>query len=135
MRLLIRRRGRNGEAGFTLVEILASFLLISVMSLAIAKNTISALRAAKFTEVNHAASSLAISKVEELTAINTADLDETFSGTENEVSWSTLNITFTRQTTVTVNPDNSRLIEVEVTSNAALLPTTVTFDTTVVPWE
>ncbi|MDD2942497.1 MAG: prepilin-type N-terminal cleavage/methylation domain-containing protein [bacterium] len=124
------------ESGFSLVEVMASFLVIAVISMAIMKNTVTALSSAKLAEVNHAASSLAISKMEELSSVDTRVLDASYNGVELAVAWPDLNgITFERSTTVTVAADESRKVEVIVTSNSAKLPTSVMFDTTFVPWE
>jgi len=135
---LTRRRillQRNGESGFSLIEIMMSILILAVISLAVSSNLIAALRTAKFTQVNHAASSLAISKVEELAAIDTLNLDASYNATETSVAWPDFNINFTRTVVVTVNADESRTIDVTVVSNADKVPTTVEFTTTFAMWE
>ncbi|MCB0320753.1 MAG: hypothetical protein KDD60_07475, partial [Bdellovibrionales bacterium] len=96
------------EEGITLVEVLVSIVLIVIMAIAGISNLVVALRTSKLTEVNHAATSLAISKVEQLASIDVLDLDAGDGGTENSVTWSDFTFTFTRVTTVTVNADNSR---------------------------
>lgn len=125
----------GSQEGFSLIEVLVSMLLIVIMGLAVASNTAGALRVAKYTELNHAASSLAISKVEELAAIDAVDLNSSFDQIEEDVEWPELNITFTRTTTITVNADGSRRVDVNVTSNASTMPTSVDFATTFALWE
>lgn len=123
------------ESGFALVEVLVSILVMAIISLGVAKNLIGALSTAKFTEVNHAASSLAISKMEELASIDVSLLDTSYNGTESAVVWPGLSISFTRDTTVTVNADDSRRVDVVVTSNSNKVPTSVEFATTFASWE
>ena len=134
---MLRRaaRPRCMERGTTLIEVLVSLLIIAIMSLGVMKNSVVAMRASKLTELNHAASSLAISKIEELAAIDTQNLDATFSATETDVAWGGVETTFTRVTSVVVNANDSRDVSVTVSSNSSLLPTTVAFETTFVPWE
>ncbi len=125
----------NEEAGFALVEALVSILIMAVISLGIAQNLIGALRTAKFTEVNHAASSLAISKMEELAAIDVSALNASHSSSESSVTWPGLDISFSRDTTVVVNADESRTVDVTVTSNSSKVSTSVDFSTTFATWE
>jgi prepilin-type N-terminal cleavage/methylation domain-containing protein len=126
---------KSEEEGFALVEVLVSITILAIISLGVTKNLVAALRTAKFTELNHAASSLAISKVEELAAVDVNSLDSSYSGTESAVSWTGLNISFTRQTTVTVNADESRTVAVVVSSNNPRMTTSVDFSTTFANWE
>ncbi|MCB0360286.1 MAG: type II secretion system protein, partial [Bdellovibrionales bacterium] len=100
------------ERGTTLIEVLVSLLIIAIMSLGVMKNSVVAMRASKLTELNHAASSLAISKIEELAAIDTQNLDATFSATETDVAWGGVETTFTRVTSVVVNANDSRDVSV-----------------------
>lgn len=123
------------DAGFALLELLAGILLISVLSMAVAMNTMMALKVAKFTEANHAASSLAISKIEELAAVDTVNLDSSYDQTESSLTWGNTNMTFSRSVTVTVNADDSRTVDVTVASVNMVIPTTVNFSTTFALWE
>ena len=126
---------RDGESGFTLIEVLVSMLILSVMSLGVAMNTLGALRTAKFTEINHAASTLAISKMEEFAAMNVSALSSSLDATETAVTWSDFQTTFTRTSIITENADDSRTVNVTVSSNNPKLATTVEFETTFVDWE
>ena len=125
----------DAEGGFALLEALVSIGLISIFSVAVVGNLLVALRTAKITEANHAASSLASSKMEELASTDPSNLDAADSGTENDVTWGDWGFTFTRTTTVTVNADSSRSATVNVSSNSSVVPTNVTFETTFVLWE
>ena len=125
----------NGEEGMVLLEVLAAVLLLSVISLSVAINSLNAMRTAKFTEHNHAASSLAISKMEELASIDVSNLTAANSSTESSVTFGSLNTQFSRVATVTVNADNSRSITVEVSTVDAPIPTTVSFTTSFAEWE
>ena len=131
-----RRAGEaDGQEGITLMEVLVAIVLLGLMAGAAISNLIVALKTAQLTEVNFAANSLAISKVEELAAIDVDILDSSYNSTESSVSWGDLNISFTRTTTVTVNADSSRTINVEVSSVGSNVPTTVDFTTTFALWE
>ena len=110
-------------------------IILSIVGLSVTMNTMGSLQYAKFTEANHVASSLAISKMEELAAIDAADLDSSDNLTESSVSWPGFNFTFTRTTTITINSDSSRTVDIVVASNDAPLPTTVNFSTTFALWE
>lgn len=125
--------GIKGQEGYTLIELLVGMLLIAIISMAVMRNTTGALWASKLTEVNHIASSLAISKAEELAAQEAQNIAATAT-TETNLTHAGSNITFTRTTTVTVNADNSRDIVIVVSSENPNVPTTVTFQTTFVPW-
>lgn len=123
------------DEGVTLMEVLVAITLVAIMAAAGISNLMVALRTAKHTEVNYAANTLAISKVEELAAVDVSALDSSYNGTESSVSWNDLNITFTRVTTVTVNADSSRTLSVDVSSNSDSVPTSVNFTTTFALWE
>lgn len=124
------------ELGFSLIEVLAAMLIISVISIGVHTSTVGALYTAKKTEINHAATSLVISKVEELSAIETKDLTAADGGTESNVAWPAYtNLDFTRVTTIVVNADQSRTVTVSVSSNSTYIPTTVEFTTTFAVWE
>jgi type II secretion system protein I len=126
---------RNKQKGFSLVEVLVSMAILAIMSLAVMKNSTGALRFSKFIESNHVASTLAISKMEEFAAINAVNLTSSLNETEDEVEWPGHNITFTRTSTIVVNSDNSRTVNIVVTSNHGILPTSVTFANTFALWE
>lgn len=121
----------SDESGFGMIEALASLFMIAVVSAALVSGLQVALRTAKFTEVHHAASSLAASKIELLAAKDVANLTSGDGGTEASVTWPGFNnLTFTRTTTVTVNADSSRTIQVSVVPNDSNLTMNVQFDTT-----
>lgn len=134
-RIGMLKKLRGSEGGFAILEILACMLLVAILSLAVGQNTVMALKVAKFTEANHAASSLAISKIEELAAIDTLNLDSSYNSTETSLAWESTNLTFTRTVTVTTNADDSRTVRVVVTSNNSTIPTTVDFSTSFALWE
>ncbi len=117
------------------MEVMVGMSIAAILSLAIANNTITSLRTAHRTEAHHAASRLASDKLEELAAIDSIVLDDTYDLTENSVSYPGINATFTRVTDVTINADDTRSISVTVTSNNALLSAEVEFETTFALWE
>jgi|GEM_PF-2595180 len=130
-----KRTASQAESGLSLMEILVAIVLLGIMASAGISNLIVALRTAKYTEVNFAANSLAISKVEEISAIDVSALNASYNETEPDVPWSDLNLTFTRTTTISVNDDDSRTIDVSVVSNSPDVTTDVSFSTTLALWE
>jgi prepilin-type N-terminal cleavage/methylation domain-containing protein len=125
----------RSQAGVGLIEVLVALVLIGIMSLGIAANTIGAIQIAKKTETNYAASNLALSKVEQLSAFRVADLTSANSSVEDNISVPGMNTKFKCTTTVTVNSDQSRTIHVKVESVNAKIPTRVNFETTFSIWQ
>lgn len=117
------------------MEVLVAIVLLAIMAAAGISNLIVALKTAKYTEVNFAANSLAISKVEEISAIDVGSLDASYNEVESEVIWSDLALTFTRTTTIQINGDDSRTVDVSVVSNSPDVVTNVNFSTTLALWE
>ena len=123
------------EKGFSIIEILVSLLIAGVMSMGIVRSVSTALKTSKITEYNHIANSLAATKIEELATIPVPDLDSSYNATETNVAWPNFNGNFTRQTTVVVNADESRLITVRVTSNSDYAPTNLELKTIFSKWK
>lgn len=125
----------DGEAGMTILSVLVAVVILAVVSLALSRNTMASLRIMRLTEINNAASNLAVSKIEELAARDASDIDSSLSEAETSVNYPGMNVTFSRTTTVVVNADNTRTINVEVRSNHEGLPTSVSFSTGLSVWE
>lgn len=126
---------RRGECGISLVETLVSLLLTMIASLALVNSFVTSMRVAKLTEVHYAASTLAASRIEEMAAIDVSSLSSSNNSSEPILVYPGMNISFSRQTTITINADNSRTVAVQVSSNSEVLPTTVSFGTTLARWE
>ena len=126
---------RNSEAGVGLMEILVAIILLSVVALGMTLNLSTSLRIGKITEAHFAASTLASGHLEELSAVDTANLDASYNEVDTVVTFPNLAFDFYRTTTVVINADNSRTVSVSVNSGNAALPTTVTFSTTLALWE
>ncbi len=125
----------QSERGFSIIEILVSLLIAGVMSMGIVRSVSTALQTSKITEFNHIANSLASTKIEELATIPVPDLDSSFNATETNVSWPHFGCSFTRQTTVVVNADESRSVTVNVTSNSDYAPTNLELKTIFSKWK
>jgi prepilin-type N-terminal cleavage/methylation domain-containing protein len=123
----------SSEQGMTLIEVLVAILLIGIVSMAVAVNTINALSVAKKTHINYLASNLALSKVEQLAAYEASQLSA-LSTTETHLTTAGTDLTFKRTTTIVKNSDNSRTITVRVDSESAAVPTHVTFTSTLSVW-
>lgn len=117
------------------MEVLVAIIVLAIMAAAGISNLIIALKTAKYTEVNFAANSLAISKVEEIAAIDVGNLNSNYNEVEPAVTWPDLALTFTRTTTININGDDSRTVDVSVMSNSPAVATNVTFSTTLAVWE
>lgn len=129
------RKILKSEKGLSLIELLVSIVLAGILGVGITQSTVISMRTVRHSELNHIASSLATSKMEELAAVNVSNVDASDGGTESSISWPGLGITFKRVTTVTVNPDNSRTVNVRVESNSTHIPTEVEFNNTFTLWE
>ncbi len=124
----------KSEVGISMLEVLVSILLLGIMSTGVSKSVVMALKTSTYTEYNHIATSLAVSKMEELASINVTSIGALHS-VEDEVAWPSFNSTFERETVIVINPDESRTITVTVTSNNSYAPTSVQFTNRFAKWE
>lgn len=129
------RRERAGQAGLSLLEVLAAIIFTGIVSMAIQSSVVLALRTEKTTEVHFAASVLASDRMEQLLAIDAIDLDNSYDEVDTAVQWGDLNMDFLRTTTVTINADDSRTVEVNVVSGNNAFPVEVEFSSTMALWE
>lgn len=128
-------RANPRDAGMSLIEVLVAITLLSLSGLAISNSAIHAFQSLKFVELNHVANILAISKMEEIAARDTVEIDTSLNGIESSVEWADLEITFSRSTDVTVNADGSRSVVISVSTNDQVYATTVRFQNTFALWE
>lgn len=106
----------TNEKGFSLIEVLVGFSILSVVALNITYSSILSYKITKRNIRNSIASQLAHERMEDLAAVSPANLGDTYDETESDLEVE--NISFTRVTEVTVNADNSRSVTVTVTANA-----------------
>lgn len=125
----------HNEAAMTLIEVLVALTVVSIIAIGINLSAISSLRIAKKTEVNYMASNLALSKVEDLAAVDPSELDDTYDTTETGLGVTGMDFTFRRVTDITVNGDDSRTVTVLVTSENSAIPTQSDFTTRFSLWE
>ena len=125
----------QSELGVSMLEILVIIILLTITAAGITTGVRTSLMTTKLTEYNHIASSLAVSKMEELASVNVSFLDNSYNANETAVTWPGSNETFTRVTSVVVNADDSRTLTVQVTANNEKLGTTVEFSNTLALWE
>lgn len=125
----------KSQRGFGLIEVLVAFLLFSIISLSATKSAIYSIRYQKNAEVGNIARNLAVTKAEQLAGISLDELDSTYGGTESELTTEGSDILFTRVTTVTVNADGSRSIDITVSSDHSALLNPVSYSTRFAPWE
>lgn len=125
----------RSERGTGIMEILVSMVLLAIAGMGVTMSMSTAMKTAKYTEYNHIASSLAVSKLELLAAVNVNFLTTAQAGTESAVAWPNSSVTFRRVTTVVVNADNSRSVTVSVSPNDANYAMTVSFSNQYALWE
>lgn len=123
------------QRGFGLIEVLVAFLLFSIISLSATRSAIYSIRFQKNAEVGNIARNLAVTKAEQLAGISLDELDNTYGGTESDLTTEGSEMTFIRVTTVTVNGDGSRSIEITVSSDNPALLNPVSYSTRFAPWE
>ena len=129
------REIQRQEEGVTLIEVLVSLTLVAIAASGVYSGISTSLKVTKMTEVHYLASTIAISRIEELSSIDVTDLDNSYNETDTNVSWTGVNLTFLRDTTVVTNADDSRTITVNVTTDNDALPANVSFSTTFALWE
>lgn len=125
----------HSERGITMIEVLVSIVLTAIASLGITSSLRVSMHVAKLTEVHQAASSIAGSRMEALSAIDFIELDSSYNESNVIVTVPGLAINFQRSTTISINPDQSRRVEITVNSTNALLPSAVNFTSTFALWE
>jgi Tfp pilus assembly protein PilV len=125
----------KSESGMGIIEIMFSVILISITAGAIMSHSLMSLKISKHLELNHAAHSLALSKVELLHAQNTSDLDSSDNETETGLTTAGVTFTFSRTTTITVNSDNSRTVTINVATENSPVPASSTYSVSWAIWE
>ncbi len=103
------------DAGFSLLEVLVAMMLLAVIGLAVAYNTVRSYSLMKRGLRHSYATQLALDKLEELEAISPINLTSANNSTESAVSIN--NVFFTRTVSITVNADSSRTVIVTVMPN------------------
>ena len=126
----------KGEAGFSLIELLVAISVLAIISVSVVQSATLALRFQKHTELGNLATNLAVTQMEILAGANPDDLPgSSYVGTESNLTVPGHTITFTRDTSVTTNADDSLTITVTVSSNSSNLLAPVTYTTRFAPWE
>lgn len=123
--------GRNREAGFTLIEVLAALTILSIVSLSLFRNVATSYQVMRRNERNSVAQQLAFEKMEELAAVRPLNLSSANNVTETV---SRNYITFTRTAAIVVNADKSRTVTVTVTNKKPALGGSATVTNTFVSW-
>ena len=125
---------RQGEQGATLLEVLVATLLLMITGAGILANMLYSMQTSKFIEANHAASSLAADRMEQLAAVDILDLNSAYNEDNVAVTWPGLDLDFVRTTVVTTNSDGSRTAVVNVRTIHFAMPTSVTFQDNFYAW-
>jgi Tfp pilus assembly protein PilV len=130
-----RESDESCQKGFGVIEVLFGILLIGISSLAVTSEIMMSLKTGLLLESSYAAHSLAIQRAEQISAMNISNITAADSGTETGLTFPGVSSTFTRATNITVNTDNSRSLEIIVTRNGNIIPTSVTYHTTYSTWQ
>ncbi|NMC64511.1 MAG: prepilin-type N-terminal cleavage/methylation domain-containing protein [SAR324 cluster bacterium] len=107
------RQSLGGSQGFSLIEVMATILILAVTGLAIARSTIVSYRIMHRNERNAIALQLALQAMEEYATLSPVTLSASNDRSEPLVIYN--NMKFARTSTVTVNGDNSRTVSIVVT--------------------
>ena len=105
----------RSETAFSLLEVMAAILLLSITTLGITRSTILSYRTGLRNERNGIALQLALQKMEDMAGVNPVTLSDANDAVETPLVIE--NLRFNRVTNVTVNGDNSRTVSVVVNSN------------------
>lgn len=135
LRGLLRRLWRHSahaQQGMSLMEVLAAIVLLSIVPLGLTYSTILSYKTIHRNERHSLASQLALDRMEDLAAMNPANLSNALDEVENNLIVE--NASFTRVTDVTLNPDNSRTVTVTVTGNDPSLGGRATVTSTFALW-
>jgi len=130
-KLLLAMRKRKSEKGSTLIELLVALGIVGVMNLAIAQSAILSAASQGFAENRSLAMQMAMNEIERYAAIDPTLLTAASGSTDTVMREGKQ---FTRVTTVTVNPDSTRTINVEVTNVVAHLRGHVVLEETFPLW-
>lgn len=120
------------EGGFTLIDLVMAFTILSLISVAIALSAVAASRSAGIVIRKSIAAHLSTSKLDELAAISPLLLNDTYDSLEAGLTVS--GHEFTRSVDVTVNTDGTRRVIVESYPTNPSLNESVAITRTFAPW-
>lgn len=123
------------EAGFGVIELLFGILIISIAGVAVMSDIVTSYQNGVRFELNYAAHALAVSKAEYFSAANIASIDSSNNSVETGLSTPGVKTTFSRTTSITVNADNSRTINIVVANETGAIDTSVDYETTFSTWQ
>lgn len=134
---ILTSRNLEEEKGLGILEVIFSIVIISLVMASMTKNMMIAMKIFKQRDVSEAAFDLAVDRVEHLSVQNAVELSDSNDEVESNLTSATLssNMKFTRTTNITVNADNSRTVDVTVTSNSSKYPVTKNYSIVMAVWE
>ena len=107
------------EAGFSILEVLAAIVLLSIVGLNVTYGTIISLRMLKRSMRTSLATELAAQRMEELAALDPSTLNDSYDLVETGLISD--NVSFSRTTEVTVNSDKSVTVDISVVGEHSTL--------------
>ncbi|MCB0333339.1 MAG: prepilin-type N-terminal cleavage/methylation domain-containing protein [Bdellovibrionales bacterium] len=133
-RLPATRRSRItlcNEQGFSIAEILCAMTLFAIFALGLAKTTILSMQMRHKSAYDSIASQLAVEKMEEFAGTDPSSLSD---GDSWDESVSRGNMSFNRNSSVSVHSDGSRTVYVDVTAESSVSGSTVSLMNTFYLW-
>ncbi|MDC0357302.1 prepilin-type N-terminal cleavage/methylation domain-containing protein [Oligoflexia bacterium] len=127
----IRLFKSSAEHGLSLIEVLVGLSILSIVGLGLVQSSIVSLNMRHKTENDAMAAQIALEKLEGFAAVDPADYSDGESWTE---SVTRSNRNFTRESSVTVNADESRTFTVSITSDNFAMGGNVSMSNTYSPW-
>lgn len=120
------------DSGFGLIEVLVSIVILSIVGLATARSSITAMSSLQRSQRNTLAYQLAMTKLESMISIDPTGLDSGDNSTESSIIAE--GAEFTRTVAIVVNTDQSRQITVSVAPKDLSLGGVSTISHTVSLW-
>ncbi len=118
-----------------MIEVLVAISLFAVVALALTQSAIFGMRFQLQAQIGNLARNLAVSKAEQLAGVQIGDLNSSYNLTEPNLIVTGHKIAFTRTTSISVNTDGSRTVNIIVSSASSYLPKPVSYTTRFAPWE
>lgn len=126
------RLHRPQYAGFGIIECLIAVTILAIVALGATYNTMYSISNSKRAMRSQVALELAESRMEGLAATDPSTLDSTDNSSETGLH--SMNVSFSRQTTVVVNADGSRTVTVVVSPTNSSLVGSHTLTSTFLLW-
>lgn len=120
------------EQGFSIIEVVASLLMVALISLGVMKSSLLSHKTVNLNQLEAVANQLAVEKLEEFAGIDPINISTADNSTETNLQRK--NTTFSRVVQVSINSDQSRTVLVTVTGNLSILNVNQSVSSTFSVW-